>query len=564
MPNLDSLIPDKALRALVAAGVLDDQLRQAMGSLADADTDVLLSALDQISTAGAAIDRSNPTAADLDLLHVAAAMSEQINAEVKRRFETQQNRERAADLLAEKLATNTDQAVAAAGQHSAGRTGRRLPTLSRLAARQPAHSRPTVPHRANGGPRVLTAGGAPVSDLREAAVTAAAAINRMVAQRSGWAGRDLPVLVHTSADYPTDRQLGLDENRNQELIEAVTGPQALAAAGGICGPVGVDYALTAVSAADRPVRDSAMAQFQASRGGVRYILPHTLAQITSDGPASIWTQGTDANPGASTKPHATFVCQAVQEAYVDAVTSIVQLGNFQARWFPEQISEYLTTAEAVHSRLAESTLLAAISAASTESVVADNYEIGGARDLLATLDRAASGYRYQNRMGLGAPLRLILPAYVLDMMRADLARNMPGDSGGQSERLAVSNGEINSWFSARSINVTWTLDSASGLTPLQGFGVQGAGQLLPWPTTTYGWLFHEGAWMFLDGGELNLGMVRDSVLNKTNDFQMFSETFEKAVFRGHASVQLALKIAPTGASVGTVAPVSGGTETIGS
>ena len=67
--------------------------------------------------------------------------------------------------------------------------------------------------------------------------------------------------------------------------------------------------------------------------------------------------------------------------------------------------------------------------------------------------------------------------------------------------------------------------------------------------------------MFLDGGELNLGMVRDSTLNKTNDFQMFSETFEKAIFRGHASVQLAMKIDPTGTSVGAVVPSP---ETIGS
>jgi hypothetical protein len=42
---------------------------------------------------------------------------------------------------------------------------------------------------------------------------------------------------------------------------------------------------------------------------------------------------------------------------------------------------------------------------------------------------------------------------------------------------------------------------------------------------------------------------------------MFSETFEKAIFRGHESLELTLSIAPTGASVGTVAST---TETLGS
>ena len=58
--------------------------------------------------------------------------------------------------------------------------------------------------------------------------------------------------------------------------------------------------------------------------------------------------------------------------------------------------------------------------------------------------------------------------------------------------------------------------------------------------------------MFLDGGELNLGMVRDSTLNRTNDFQMFSETFEKAVLRGHESVAITMALCPSGATAGTV------------
>ena len=86
---------------------------------------------------------------------------------------------------------------------------------------------------------------------------------------------------------------------------------------------------------------------------------------------------------------------------------------------------------------------------------------------------------------------------------------------------------------------------------LQGFGVQGAGMLLPWPTIVQLYLFHEGAWMFLDGGELNLGMVRDSTLNRTNDLQMFSESFEKVILRGHESLVITCDVCPSGATSAT-------------
>jgi hypothetical protein len=307
-----------------------------------------------------------------------------------------------------------------------------------------------------------------------------------------------------------------------------------------------------------------MATFQATRGGLRYTLPVTLAQVTADGPAAIWTQANDLNPVApTTKPHALFVCPPVYEAYVDAITSIVQFGNFHARYFPEQIAEFLTVADAVHARLAEGNLLAQISAGSTQ-VSAGAFETGAAREVLSNVNRAIAAMRFRHRMAPGTPLRFVEPLWLRDMIRADLARNLPGDSGGHAERLAVADAEISAWFAVRNVNVTDTQDSPIGAATLQGFGVQGAGQLLPWPAVVSCWLYPEGSWLFLDGGTLDLGMVRDSVLNATNDFQRFSETFEKALFIGHESQQLNLHVAPTGASIGTVAPPSEPVETIGS
>lgn len=42
--------------------------------------------------------------------------------------------------------------------------------------------------------------------------------------------------------------------------------------------------------------------------------------------------------------------------------------------------------------------------------------------------------------------------------------------------------------------------------------------------------FLEGTFIFMDGGTLELGLVRDSVLNNGDyDYQLFAESFESAV-----------------------------------
>lgn len=359
--------------------------------------------------------------------------------------------------------------------------------------------------------------------------------------------------------YPEDRRL--DRIRTDAEAVKLRQDEALVASGGVCGPVAVDYSVNGISQDTRPVKDGMIAM-GAGRGGLRFILPHTLAMVTADGPAGLWTEANDVNPTSpTTKPHATFVCQSPQEILVDAVTSIVQFGNFQARYFAEQIQQYLDEVDAVHARLGEATLLAALNTGATGTAIFGPDLLSATRDFLACLDRAGAALKYRNRMDPAAKLRVMFPAYLYDMIRTDLARNVPGDSGGSAgsgERLAVSNDQIDSWISERGFNVTAYLDSATSETAgLQGFLAQGSGttaQLVPWPLKTKIFIFPEGSWTFLDGGELNLGMVRDSTLNRTNDFQMFSETFEKAIFRGHESLALTLTTDPNGTTVGTVAP----------
>lgn len=554
---------------LTNARFLDFSADVTNGELGNHTVEDLQAIAEECSRAAQEIDVADPTADDLLSLDELGRISNAVKTELARRLGTADSRRQAADRIVKSiLASGTDARDAA--QRLGTPTGRRLPSMRQLSAhqrRQGPASRPTSsPDVARA---VLTAGGdldtvTPHSEIElERLGRAAMSKFTALAKANDPRGDGEKVYFATlNWEYPADRQLSGDPVRDREKINQVVSSEALTASGGICGPVAVDYSVLSIAANDRPVRD-ALAVFGAARGGLRYILPHTLAQVTADGPASVWTEATDANPGGNTKPHATFTCQSVQESYVDAVTAIVQFGNFQARYFPEQITQYLEAVDAVHSRLADATLLAAISgSSSTAKVTASNYEIGAARDFLAEMDRASAAYRYRNRMAPDAPLRLIAPSFLRSMMRADLTRNLPGDSGGQTERLATTDAQIDAWLAARDLNPSWAVDSIttgngySGNAVLQGFVPQGNGILAAWPANTAVWLFHEGAWVFLDGGELNLGMVRDSTLNKTNDFQMFTETFEKAIFRGHESDEILMKLSPLGTTIGTVGAIS--------
>jgi len=80
----------------------------------------------------------------------------------------------------------------------------------------------------------------------------------------------------------------------------------------------------------------------------------------------------------------------------------------------------------------------------------------------------------------------------------------------------------------------------------QIFAAQTAAAPLPFPTDVQWAIYPEGSWLHLDAGTLNLGLVRDSTLNSTNDFQIFAETWEQVAFIGVESLWVISTICPNG------------------
>jgi hypothetical protein len=61
-----------------------------------------------------------------------------------------------------------------------------------------------------------------------------------------------------------------------------------------------------------------------------------------------------------------------------------------------------------------------------------------------------------------------------------------------------------------------------------------------------------GTFQFLDGRRLDLGVVRDSTLDATNDYETFLELFEGIAFRGNECPQVQSTIMPNGGSARTI------------
>lgn len=353
--------------------------------------------------------------------------------------------------------------------------------------------------------------------------------------------------------YGDDRYLDDSPVANTRKVRAVTASiaamsdESIQAAGGICAPAPVRYDLPIVGDDARPVRDTALVGFGADRGGVRTIPPPLLTDVDTTGAAagvSVWTNTTDTTPGANTKPCLTITCPDDDETLVEAIYRCIEFGNFRARFFSEQVEAWWELLGVWASRFIESRHLTAIGSGSTN--LSAGQVLGTTRTVLAVLDRAISAMRNRHRISRnGLPLRLIAPEWLLDNMRADLSRELPGST---EERLAMSDAQIEAFFRARRVNVTWSLDGETG----QIFGPQPTGALEDWITDVIVYLYPEGSWLHLDGGQLDFGLVRDSTLNSTNDVQMAFESFEAVHFHGVESQRITIAICPDGTTSGTV------------
>ncbi len=359
-------------------------------------------------------------------------------------------------------------------------------------------------------------------------------------------------------NFPEDRVLVAgDLGGNGAKVAAVGSPyfadglDALVASGGLCAPLEPIYTMPQLATRARPVRDS-LPSFRAERGGINVPTPTTVSDAA--GAITVITEAEDALGGTfATKACLDMDCPNYTETAVTIISHCREFGNLNAMAWPEKIAHENEITMAEHARVAEGYLLNRIKAQSI-AVTGGATTLGALIYLVDVLEKAEYGIRSRLRMPSEARFQFLAPRVLLDMLLVDTIAN-------QFDRYRTES-DINSYLASIGIDVTWYIDTASprpgvadGVSQIAD-AAQGAGAVEGFPSVYEAAFFPAGTFLHLDMAELNLGIVRDSTLNSTNDFQIFGESFENVALIGpaQAAYWMTLDICPTGAfpPLGTV------------
>lgn len=341
--------------------------------------------------------------------------------------------------------------------------------------------------------------------------------------------------------FPDDRMLRAgDPEGNADKIANVipsyipgvgrVNPMTLVASGGFCAPLTPIYTMPNFASQARPVRDS-LPSFQADRGGVNVPTASYIGDI--DTAITLITADEDALGGTfATKSCQDLDCPAYTETAVTIISHCREYGNLNAMAWPEKIAHENDLTMAAHARTAETYLLERIK---LQSLNVTQGNVGSVMNAFASLvhavQKATAGIRFRLRMDREARFRVIMPAWIPDLLAADAALV-------QFDRYQLEAALIAA-LENQGVSITWHLDSVSGEAAETDFAAEvDNSSLNEFPNEVEYAVFAEGAFIHVDSGSLELGLVRDSTLNSTNDFQLFGETFENVALLGPAQSAL--------------------------
>lgn len=554
-----------AAATTLAEGDVDDE---ALAQLEAAGTAVQSIRAEQETRTAAAEDRSERARAALALVR-GEADEDEGEPEAEPDAPAEEETPPAAEPEVETTTTTTTTAEAEEPEQLAASAPARRRPLTRVAARRPAASAPrSAPDPGPfAGSHIVASANAPglpsgqrVNTYDDLARGFVAAIK---ASRS-YSGPNAEIPIFTIGrgleEYPESHRLSGNTQLNMQRIEATqTAIRAaggiqpalmngITAAGGICAPSEVRYDIPMVEATDdRPLRDCFTTRFGADRGGIR-TLPGLMIEDL-DAASSWWTNADDisATDGDPTKPCLRIDCDNVEtETLIEAAVMCLIYGNFMAAYFRERVAAFMELLGASHARLAEKRLLAAITLGATRDVTI-GQQLGTVRDLLAGLDRIRAVWNYRHRTPDSFVLQIALPRWLRDNIRTDVTRQLP--VGGVTDTLqGLSDAQIDTLIRGRNFEPCWLLDGETG----QGFNQQGDAPLQGWPNTVKTKVAPAGTWLHLDGGELNLGVMRDTTTTNTNDVKFFAETMEAVHFHGVEAWNVDFDICASGEISGTV------------
>jgi len=331
-------------------------------------------------------------------------------------------------------------------------------------------------------------------------------------------------------DFPDDRTLtGGDDDMDKvraalpHTVSVMGKPgtmstEALTASGGICAPSTPFYGMVNFASEAEPVWDS-LPVFRAARGGVNVPTSTYIADITT-AISSISEENDAAGGTFATKSCQALDCPAYTETFVNIFAHCREYGNLNARTWPEKINHENALTMASLSRVSETFMLDRIKALSV-NVTNGAETLGALIYLVDAIVKARFGIIGRFRMERTARFRALIPYWVPAMLVLDNVQT-------QFDRFRSEQSLVD-YLRSQYIEPTFYLDSPSTGTTQLPDAAQTAAAIDSLPDNVQWAIYPDGAFLGIDSGSLELGIVRDSTLNSTNDFQVFGERFRNLV-----------------------------------
>jgi hypothetical protein len=312
----------------------------------------------------------------------------------------------------------------------------------------------------------------------------------------------------------------LNENSTPEdmdaVLKAASDVDVLTAAGGWCAPSEISYDFFNVVCEDGMID---LPTVGLNRGGVQYPTSPSFGDLADiDGIVWTWTEADDIEAVDSAsifKPCVRVECPTFVDRRADCYGFCVTAGNLVDYAYPELISNWLRLVMAIRARATNARIIDIMlngggsGDAITPSIAVNHAGLLGATTsaLLSSIELSAIDYREKYSMCAEAVLEVVLPRWANAVIRADLA-NRDGINV-----FGVTDAMIADWFDVRNVRVQFVGD-----WQVRAAGDPGAATpATNWPTTMDYMIFAPGTFVRGNSMSLDLGVVRDSVLNATND-----------------------------------------------
>ncbi|MER7488722.1 major capsid protein [Streptomyces sp. NPDC126497] len=362
------------------------------------------------------------------------------------------------------------------------------------------------------------------------------------------APRHLVASVRNSFDHTVDDRTSA--STIEELWHSMTQERgkadALLAGGGWCAPSEVSYDFFNI--ADTPVGLIDLPTVGVSRGGIRFPVSPSIGDVffqnAGSNPASgfggfavpftnasdpwLWTEADDIATvtGSVNKPTLRVPCPTFDEARLEAYGISLTAGNLTDDAYPEATQNFIRLLRAAYAHVINARLISLMVARSTSAITLGG-NVPATQTLLNSVELAAIDYRAKFAMREDAVLEIVLPRWALAVIRADLAWRT------SVERESVSDAQITAWFTDRNVRPQFVSD----------WQVRGTGQfgrtsanMTAWPTSVDFMLYAAGTFLHGNGLQLDLGVIRDSVLNAENDYTaLWAEEAHLVAKVGHES-----------------------------